>query len=346
VTTSSHYRSGLLILILSILCTGCLPSSCRRIEPQAISPSDSLSRSIAANIIADTLSDPLILRETELKYPRTILFGPDNHLYVSDTETGRIFGFSSGATMSQSYQLPNIRFPYLAGWISDTLVVFDPDAHEFHFVVDSISVSTIRIEQVPLHSLQYVLAHESHLYHKAVTRDSIHILQVVDYSGKQINEAILYGSSWAHAGLLRHHNDQLVSLSGFYPWALTWSKDLIHGPDTLRWMGFDSPMLRRTYAFDQGGGRGAPLITSSSVPVDDLWFVLNQRTGWIRIDVYDLNGHIQNILVEAAKHYHRQFNPTDLAVQLDEHGVYHIAVALIGSDPSIRIYHWNPTHSS
>ena len=91
---------------------------------------------------------------------------------------------------------------------------------------------------------------------------------------------------------------------------------------------------------------GAPLITSSSVPVDDLWFVLNQRTGWIRIDVYDLNGHIQNILVEAAKHYHRQFNPTDLAVQLDEHGVYHIAVALIGSDPSIRIYHWNPTHSS
>ena len=345
-TTSSHLRSSFLIVLLTILCAGCLPSSCRRVEPQAISPSDSLSRSIAANITPDTLSDALILRDTELKYPRTVLFGPNNHMYVSDTETSRIFDFNSDASTSISYHLPNIRYPYLAGWISDTLVVFDPDAHEFHFVVDSISTSTIRVEQVPLHSLQYVLAHKSYLYHKAVTQDSIHVLQVMDASGKKITESILHGSSWAHAGLLRHHHHQLVSLSGFYPWALTWSVDLVHGPDTLRWIGFDSPMLRRTYAYDQGRGRGAPLITSSAVPVEDYWFVLNQRTGWIRIDVYDVNGHIQNILVEATENYRRQFNPTDLAVQLDENGIYHIAVILVGSDPSIRIYHWNPTQSS
>jgi len=346
VTISSHVRSSFLSLIVCILCAGCLPSSCRRIEPQAISPSDSLSRLIAAEITPDSLSDPLVLSEAELEYPRTVLFGPYNQIYVSDTETGHIFCFSSDAATSNSYHLSNIRFPYLAGFISDTLVVFDPDAHQFHFVIDSTSIFTTTVEQVSPNSLQYVLADESLLYHKAVTADSVHVLQTIDYSGKKINEFLLHGSSWVHAGHLRYSSDQLVSLSGFYPWALTWSSDLIDGPDTLRWWGFDSPMLRRTYAYDQGRGRGAPLITSSATPVEDYWFVLNQRAGWLRIDVYDLNGRLQHILTEASPSYHKQFYPIDLAVQVREDGLYQIAVALVAPNPSIRVYYWNPTKSS
>lgn len=339
---ASHIKSSCLILVFCILLTGCLPSSCHRIESQAISPADSLSRTIAAGILPDTLASPDVIRQTDLEYPRTILFGKGDRIYASDTENGRIFVFDLNGAAEISFSLPNTTFPYLAGWKSDSLIVFDPETHRFHFVVDRMSVDSIVVKKAPPNSLQYVLANEDKLYLKAVTRDTTHFLWTLDRTGNPIQESVLSGSSWEHAGFLRNFDDQLVSLNGFYPWAMIWTEDLSDGPDTLRWRGFDSPMLRRTYAFDQGQGRGAPLITSSAAIAGDFWFVLNQRAGWLRVDVYDRSGMLQHILIEADPGYIKNFYPIDLAAKLKPDGTYQLAVALVAPEPSLRMYLWTP----
>ncbi len=339
---ASHIKSSCLSLVFCILLAGCLPSSCHRIESQTISPADSLSRTIAAGFLPDTLASPNVIRGTDLEYPRTILFGKDDQIYASDTESGRIFVFDLDGTFETSFSLPNTSFPYLAGFRSDSLIVFAPETHRFHFVVNGMGVDSIVAKKVPAKSLQYVLANEDKLYLKAVTRDTTHFLWTLDRTGNPIQESVLYGSSWKHAGFLRTFDDQLVSLSGFYPWALTWTEDLLDGPDTLRWRGFDSPMLRRTYAFDQGQGRGAPLITSSAATAGEFWFVLNQRAGWLRLDVYNSFGMLQHILIEADPSYIKNFYPIDLAATLNPDGTYQLAVALVAPEPSIRVYLWTP----
>lgn len=341
---ASHSRigSGWLLVALCIFFTGCLPSSCRRIESRDVSPADSLSRRIAAHITPDTLAPPTIITTPDLRRPRTVLFGDEDQIYVGDTEHNKIFIFPPEGTSHTSFTLPNTSFPYLAGWRNDSLVVFDPESRQFHFVMDTTAVASLTVNQAPANSLQYALAAGSGLYLKAVTRDTTHFLWKLDRTGVPVQETVLYGSSWKHAGLLRASGNQLVSLSGFYPWALFWTENLIEEPDTLRWWGFDSPMLRRTYAFEQGQGREAPLITSAAVAAGEFWFVLNQRTGWVRIDIYDRAGMIQYIFVEANPGYLKNFYPIDIAAQLSPDSSYHLAVALVAPTPSIRVYQWVP----
>ena len=322
--------------------TGCLPSSCRRIESRAVFPADSLSRQIAAIIPVDTLAPPTIITAPDLRYPRTVLFDNDDQIYVSDTEHNKIFIFPSEGTSHTSFTLPNTSFPYLAGWRNDSLVVFDPESRKFHFVVDTTAMASLSADQAPANALQYAFAAASGLYLKAVTRDTTHFLWKLDRTGAPVQETILYGSTWKHAGLLRGSGNRLVSLSGFYPWALFWAGDLIEEPDTLRWWGFDSPMLRRTYAFEQGQGRGAPLITSAAAAAGEFWFVLNQRAGWLRIDIYDRSGMIQYIFVEANPGYLKDFYPIDIAAKHNPDSSYRLAVALVAPTPSISVYRWTP----
>ncbi len=278
----------------------------------------------------------------EFAYPRTVLFGEDDQIYVGDTQNGQIYVFNIDGTGETFFSLPDTEFPYLAGVQRDSLVVFNPERHQFSFVVDQMIVDSIVIANVPPNSLQYALANETQLFLKAVTRDSTHYLWTFSRTGNLLHESILYGSSWEHAGFLRSSDDQLVSLSGFYPRALTWPHNLYHDPDTLQWWGFDSPMLRRTYAFGQGRGRGAPLLSSSATSEGEYWFVLNQRAGWLRIDIYSVSGMLQHILIEANPEYIKNFYPIDLAVTLNEEGSYHLAVALVAPDPSVRLYTWTP----
>lgn len=322
--------------------TGCLPSSCRRIESRTVFPADSLSRQIAALIPVDTLAPPIIITAPDLRYPRTVLFGNDDQIYVGDTRQNKIFIFPSDGTSHTSFTLPNTSFPWLVGWQNDSLVVFDPENRQFHFVVDTTAKASLTVDQAPANSLQYALAAASGLYLKAVTRDTIHYLWKLDRAGIPVQETVLYGSQWKHAGLLRASGNRLVSLSGFYPRALFWTEDLIEGPDTLRWWGFDSPMLRRTYAFEQGQGRGAPLITSAAAAAGEFWFVLNQRAGWLRIDVYDKSGMIQYIFVEANPGYLKNFNPIDIAARLNPDSSYRLAVAIEATTPSVSVYQWTP----
>ena len=301
-----------------------------------------MSRTIATRIIPDTLDAPAILESDDLAYPRTVLIGNNRHIYTSDTKNGGIFVFTPDGELERSFRLAGTTFPYLAGWRQDSLVVFDPETHRFHFVVNSVSTDSVTVANVPSDALQYVLAHKSQLYLKAVKRDTTHMLWTLDRTGQLIHEVLLYGSAWEHAGFLRNHDHQLVSLSGFYPRALVWSDDLSNGPDTLRWWGFDSPMLRRTYAFDRGDGRGPPLITTSASAAGEFWFVLNQRAGWLRVDIYTISGTLQHVLVEANPEYIKNFYPIDLSASLNTDGTYQLAIALVAPEPSIRVYTWTP----
>jgi hypothetical protein len=301
-----------------------------------------LSRRIAAHITPDTLATPTIITARDMRRPRTVLFGNENQIYVGDTEHNKIFIFPLEGTSHTSFTLPNTSFPYLAGWRSDSLVVFDPESRQFHFVVDTTAVATLTVNQAPANSLQYALAAGSGLYLKVVTRDTTHFLWKLDRTGVPVQETVLYGSRWKHAGLLRASDNRLFSLSGFYPWALFWTENLIGGPDSLRWWGFDSPMLRRTYAFERGQGRGAPLVTSAAATAGKFWFVLNQRPGWLRIDIYDKSGMIQYIFVEANPGYLKDFYPIDIAAKLNRDSSYHLAVALVAPTPSINVYRWVP----
>ncbi len=307
-----------------------------------MSPTDSLSRQIAARITPDTLAPPRIITAPDLKFPRTLLFGNEDQIYVGDTEVHKIFIFTPEGTSHASFTLPNTTFPYLAGWRDDSLVVFAPESRQFHFVVDTTATVSFTVTQAPVNSLQYALASESGLYLKAVTSDTTHFLWKLDKTGTPVQESILYGSSWKHSGLLRDAEGRLVSLSGFYPRALFWTENLIEEPDTLRWWGFDSPMLRRTYAFEQGQGRGPPLITSAAAAAGEFWFVLNQRAGWVRIDIYDTSGMLQYIFVEANPGYLKKFYPIDIAAKLNQDTSYSLAVALVEPTPSIRVYRWIP----
>jgi len=101
-------------------------------------------------------------------------------------------------------------------------------------------------------------------------------------------------------------------------------------------------MLRRTYAFEQGQGRGPPLITSAAAAAGEFWFVLNQRAGWVRIDIYDTSGMIQYIFVEANPGYLKKFYPIDIAAKLNQDASYSLAVALVEPTPLIRVYRWIP----
>ena len=343
IVSHSRIGSGWLFVVLCMFFTGCLPSSCRRIESRAVFPADSLSRQIAAHIPVDTLALPTIITAPDLRFPRTVLFGNDDHIYVGDTEQNKIFIFPSEGASHTSFTLPNTSFPWLVGWRNDSLVVFDPENRQFHFVVDTSAVASLTVDHAPANSLQYALAAASGLYLKAVaTRDTTHYLWKLDRAGVPVRETVLYGSSWKYAGLLRESGNRLVSLSGFYPWALFWTEDLIEGPDTIRWLGFDSPMLRRTYAFEQGQGRGPPLITSAAAAAGEYWFVLNQRAGWLRIDIYDRAGMIQYIFEEANPGYLKDFYPIDIAAKFNPDSSYHLAVALRAPTPSIRVYQWTP----
>ena len=97
---------NLWFLLLVLTLAGCLPSSCRRVESRAISPADSLSRQMAAQMTPDTLafvwqaSGP---DERALQHPRTVRFGPDVGLFVSDVERHSVYLFTAAGAFVERW---------------------------------------------------------------------------------------------------------------------------------------------------------------------------------------------------------------------------------------------------
>ena len=304
-----------------------------------------MSRQIAALLTPDTLTSRLeYIGEDghKLTWPRTVLFDDRGDVYVSDSKRNSVFIFEANGTLRNEFTWQDASAPYLAGWREDTLLVFNPREKiaSIDFFVDTARVHSVTIPDAPRGALQYASATASSLYLKVVTQADTHFVLQLNHQGEIMARTELLGESWDHAGFIRSYNDELFSLTGFFPRLMAWPDGFANAPITIRLRGFDSPMLRRTYAYTQGSGRGAPLLTSSAVQANGYWFVLNLRPGWLRVDVYDATGQLQYILVERDPGYLKEFYPLDIAVRSIADDTYDIAVSLVATPSVVRRYTW------
>ncbi len=340
----SVLRYGLLAGL--VLLTGCLPYSCRPETEEALFPSDSLSRQVAQEAPADTLAPIGRTTGTEahpLRYPRTVRFVGDDGLAVSDVERNSLFSFGVEGAFRAEVRDEAFAVPYLAGVRGDTLVVFNAESNRFEWVVDGrrLPDRARAFERPAEETLVYALATDDRLYAKVVGEEIAPTLVRLGREGQGDARTELPGPYWARSGVLRRWGDRLVSVSGFRPVGHTLPLDFRAGAraDSLRLMGFDSPMLERSHAYAQGDAQKPPLLAASAAAVGDTLFVLNLRPGWVQIDAYDRTGRLQRRLIEPHDEANRNFYPVDLDARRAGGG-YQFAVAVRSPEPHVEVFRW------
>jgi hypothetical protein len=331
-------RYSFLLIVVCFLATACSPHGCQRQESRALFAADSLSRQMAMTVDVDTLVPLWQFAGRPLDHPRTIVYAPDGSLLVSDTRRHEVLLFTNGAE-PVTIKAASFRFPYLAGFVEDTLLVFNPDAGHIDFVANgNVYRSIATPADLPAHRpLQYAAAVGQNIYFKTVGDGETGFIARLDLAGNQSDRFELPGPYWRHAGLLRSWDSDLLSLSGFRPVV-----DVIRGSelDTLALVGFDSPMLARSRNFVMGTTRDSPLLSASAAPAGDYLFVLNMRPGWLHIDVFNRDGMIVRTLTQPNPEARKRFYPLDLAVRQLARDTFEIAVILSEPEPSLFVYRW------
>lgn len=329
------------LLFTLVTLAGCLPSSCQRQESRALLPADSLSRRRAEAVPMDTMR--LVWRASgsealPMAYPRTVRFGPDGRVYVSDVERNSVLVFSTDGGQAEEVAPGAFAVPYLAGFRGDTLVVFNPPALRLDLVLEGRVVRSLAIPAEPVRgALVYAAASDSAYFFKQIGGEVDGYLVRLDANGDIAGRFALDGPVWRYAGLLRVWGDSLLSLSGYRPVA-----DVLAGQpmrrDTLALVGFDSPMLPRSRLFLLGEVGEPPLLTPAADAAGELLFVLNLRPGWLQIDVFDRAGLLQRRLTQAVQVPQKAFFPQDLAVRRHPDGGYEAAVVFNQPEPRVELY--------
>lgn len=339
-------RGTALVLGGLFLFTGCLPYSCQRQPSEALYPSDSLSRQVAQETPTDTLQKLWGTAGTEahpLTHPRTVRFVGDSSLAVSDVERNSLFWVGADGGLRREMADGDFRTPYLIGTQGDTLIVFNAETNRIDRVVNGRRQAgeSVTFERPAPETLVYMLATDTTMYAKVVGQRTESFIARLGDEGQSVARAPLEGPHWRYAGFLRAWGDSLVSLSGFRPVVDLLPRSFRTGarPDSLALVGFDSPMLERSYAFGQGDATEAPLLTSAAAPVGDTLFVLNLRPGWVQIDAYDRSGRLQRQLVERHEEGSPNFYPLDLDARRAEDG-YVFAVAIRSPEPRLELFRW------
>jgi len=343
--------SALSTLVLALLLAGCFPSSCQRDGYTALTPADSLSREIAQETPLDTLEHVWSATgdsSRRMEFPRTVAFGSDQQLFVSDVERNSVFAFAPDSSFVRETAIDLFDIPYLAGIRGDTLVVLNAGTDQLMLVHGDRLIRSlpVAVGRAGKSSLLYAAATGTDLYAKVVGDEVDNFVARINRRGEIEQRVELPGPHWRHAGLLRVWGDSLLSLSGFRPIV-----DVLPLPltdttraDSIALRGFDSPMLPRSRAFLTGEVSKAPLLTAAASPVGDQLFVLNLRPGWLQVDVYDRYGQIQHRLRQAERAYEASYYPRDLAVQRRAGG-YDIAVIFTDPEPRLDMYRWVPSES-
>lgn len=328
--------------------TGCLPYSCQREPNETLFSADSVSRKVAETAPVDSLERVGASTGTEahpLTYPRTVRFVMEGTIAVSDAKRNSLFQFGPEGTFRREIADAAFDVPYLIGHRRDTMVVFNATADRVDFVVEGqrLGEQSVSYDRPTRDALVYMLATDTSLYAKVVGQEAGSHVARLDETGSVIARTELGGPYWRCAGFLRAWGDSLVSLSGYRPVVQRLPRTFADGttPDSLSLVGFDSPMLERSYAYAAGDVSKPPLLTASAAAVDDRLFVLNLRPGWIQVDVYDHSGHLQRQLVEPHRKGNRNFYPLDLDARKTAGG-YEFAVAVRSPTPQLELFRWRP----
>ncbi|NND73019.1 MAG: hypothetical protein HKN43_15705 [Rhodothermales bacterium] len=336
-------RTPVVFLILCcITVAGCLPSSCKRIESRELFAADSLSRQLAALIPEDTLTlNGLSFgpEESQLEYPRSILFDSNGHLWIGDVEKGNVLVLDGEGvvlrTVSATFELP-----FVVGADADTVFVFDASLNSVSTVHDTTVLSTTNLSgyDIPENSVRYMSVTDSGFVLKIVPKEGSSELVYYDSGGEQSSRVSLPGPAWQWAGFMRTTDEGIASLRGYQP-----RIDLVGTDgrlDSLNLVGFDSPMLARMRSYLRGDANAPPLLTPSAVLAANRIFVLNIRPGWTRIDVYNDDGRLTDILIREKPSFNKDFFPTDIAVTRLTEQSFLIAVAYVEPDGRIEMYEW------
>jgi DNA-binding beta-propeller fold protein YncE len=312
-------------------------------------PSDSLSRQVAQQTPLDTLE--LVWSATgdssrRLRFPRTVAFGPERQLVVSDAERNSLFAFTPNGQFVRETTIDLFDIPYLIGVRGDTLVVLNVGTDQMMLVHNGRLIRNlpVAVGRAGRSSLLYGAASDTALYAKVVGDEVDNFVARINRSGEVMTHVPLPGPPWRHAGMLRIWGDSLLSLSGFRPVVDVLSLPLTDTTqvDSMALRGFDSPMLPRSRAFVTGEVSTAPLLTAAAAPAGNRLFVLNLRPGWLQVDTYDRTGQIQHRLTQVDSVYEENFYPRDIAVQAREGG-YDIAVVFTAPEPRLALYRWVPS---
>jgi len=333
-------RTSLPLFLASILLTGCLPSSCNRVEPRAITPADSTSRALAASMPVDTL-DVVFLREydrDDFENPRTVLFDDAGHLLVADSRTNAVHRVDPAGDIVASTALEG-SIPYLAGARGDTTWVFSPAERRVHTLVGMTPVAAegVDVGAGDERALSWVIRTDSGFVSKVLDDADGNRIAFHDASGTVQQRVDLPGPSWRYAGLLRDDGLGTVSLSGFLPYIY---RATPAGLDSTRLVGFDSPMLARTLQFERGTTEQPPLLSGSAAIAGDWLFVLNMRPGWLHVDVFDSDGELAYVLTQPDPAFNKEYYPTDLAVRQVGERQFELAVTIIEPAPGLERYTW------
>lgn len=340
-------RAALMLGVGLLFFTGCLPYSCQREPNETLFSADSLSRRIAQKAPADTLRAVNTSNGTEahpLAYPRTVRFVEET-IAVSDAKRNSLFRFGRDGTFRREVTDEAFAVPYLVGHRGDTLAVFNAEADRIDFVADGrrLADRAVSYDRPARDALVYVLATDTALYAKEVSQEFGARVARLGPAGEVKAQAELGGPYWRRAGFLRTWGDSLVSLSGYRPVVhrLPRTFEGEAQADSLSLVGFDSPMLERSYAYVDGDVTRPPLLTPSAAAVGDTLFVLNLRPGWIQVDVYDRSGRLQRRLVEPHEEGNPDFYPVDLDARRTDEG-YRFAVAVRSPEPQLELFRWQP----
>ena len=334
-----------------LLIAGC--TGYNRRESTELFPADSLSRHIAKQTDIDTLK---VLWTTGgqrnnphgLNYIGSLRFGQDRQLHVADVAESMVFVFDTLGSLVERFDHPSLQFPYLLDISGDTLAVHnagsstvDLYARDAYVLTRAIPASNSRdaLSVIPGYQAPWIFVKDL-----STQEPSLHQLDAE--TGREIARLALPGPTWRHKGVLRPWGTKLVSPSAYLPVVYVFDTDL--SIDSLRLTGFDSPALNRTRSFVLGERDEPPLMIPSVAAFENRLFVINLRPGWIRVDVYDDNGNLQNILVEPSPEA-GSMNAVDIDVLKTGVGQYHIAVASMSTAygavslsyvPKLTVFRW------
>ena len=326
-------------LAAALLLTGCLPTSGRKV-PRGLFAADSLSSVLGRAAPVDTLA---ALWSTALPAGPGAEFvsgtslapAPGGRTVIIDTKSGTLHGVEDGGVYTGAFA-EGFRFPYPAGRRGDTLALLEREGPKLAWV----DVPSGRLlGRVDLPEVQNAAAWfaEGALYLKSTDEDEGARLQRLTLDGTPRASYSLSGPWWRHLGYLRAWGDSLVSLSGYRPVVDRLALGAPDGTaaDSLYLMGFDSPQLERSRQFAVGAVDEPPLLSSAAVALGPHLYVLNLRTGGLRIDVFGPDGRIVRALVAPDVGESRDRFLMDLDARRGADGSVELAV--LQQQPEVRL---------